>query len=153
MYMDFIDKFLTDYFAQSKSKGDEALIDYFKAFKGVCFEDRAKMLEEYAIHHPLVQDGTMNLIAEIADWTESTPVEVVWIKEATLLSNKLDKIPTPSELLKHLEEKGIFAFEFATKQDIRAKATKEEYLKWANQQVELFILEADILQNTQKVDL
>jgi hypothetical protein len=48
LYIEFIEVFLTSYFEEAKRNGDEALVHYFYAFQGVCFEDRARNLEEYA---------------------------------------------------------------------------------------------------------
>jgi hypothetical protein len=146
IYIEFLDTFLTDYYQEAKIKGDDALLGYFKAFEGICFEDRARSLEEYAASHPLAKDAAdVTEIAKIPDWSESDKVEDVWMKETVWLRDKLKKIPTPAELLKHLQTKMIFDKEFKTEEESKAKLTEEQFKIWAKEQVEMFILEEDEL--------
>ena len=140
MYIEFIEKYLTDYFEDAKSKGDDALIDYFYAFEGVCFEDRARNLEAYAISHPLASE-TSEEITAVADWSTSDKVEDVFMKETTILALKNNGTPpTPTVLLEHLQKKGVFDMEFLVSQGDKSKPTEEKFRKWAQDQIDMCIL-------------
>jgi hypothetical protein len=122
-YMKMTYEFLTDYHADAKSKGDDALVDYYKSFDGVCFEDRANKIELYMRDHPLAsmtEDEGIQLDPEmIADWTDSTPIKNVIYEEIKELTNKKggEVQPTPQELWVHLEKKGLVGREFPCSSD------------------------------------
>ncbi|MGL6036592.1 MAG: hypothetical protein ACRC0B_05395, partial [Legionella sp.] len=142
VYMDFIEYFLTDYFEEIKQHGEQALLDYFNAFSGVCFEDRARNLEQFLVQYPPANaDGCV--ANEVADWTSSDKCTDVFMKEATLLAHKLEDSPTISRLLAHLQDKEIFSMEFTTDSGEKKIPTEQEYHSWATEQVEYYILVND----------
>lgn len=138
-YIEFIERFLTDFFESAKRQGDDALVEYFNAFSGVCFEDRAIILEAYALTHPIDPQSDVPLVLP-ADWDTGSPVELAYMKEAEVLATQLHDAPTPKQLFEHLTKKGVFDLEFLNSEEIRIKPTKEEFDKWAQKQVELYIL-------------
>ncbi|MDR1057250.1 MAG: hypothetical protein LBL17_01575 [Coxiellaceae bacterium] len=124
------------------------MIEYFKAFDGVCFEDRAQHLEEYARNHPLTElTAEEQQAAELADYDTGQPVETAYNKEFMVFGSKMrqeGKEVTPNTFLEYLTEKGIFNMEFATSDGGHAKPTEEGYREWANKQVdEYFTMEPD----------
>lgn len=141
IYIEFVEKFLTEYFEAAQQKGDEALLEYFKAFSGVCFEDRARSLEAYAIEHPLMSIANDLPIAIPPDWDTNQPAENAFMKETQALYEQIKKAPTTDQLLKHLEDKGIFELEFVTATGTKkVKPSKEQFHSWAKKQVEAYIL-------------
>lgn len=143
MYMEFTELFLTDYFEDAKSKGEDALIGYFHAFQGVCFEDRVRRFEEYTQIHPIA-DLTSESHDEIADWSTNNSAEEVFMKEVVILAMKNQGAPpTPTELLDYLQDKGIFNMEFMTSEGIKSKPTEDQFMKWAQEQVEMCILKEE----------
>jgi hypothetical protein len=138
LYIEFIEVFLTSYFEEAKRNGDEALVHYFYAFQGVCFEDRARNLEEYAAAHPLEGEMVFN---DVADWSTEDKVEDVFMKEATVLALNSDGAPpTPTQLLERLNKQGIFDREFRTSDGTKSKPTVAGYNDWAKEQIEMCIL-------------
>ena len=62
------------------------------------------------------------------------------MKEAQTLYEQLKEAPNTNQLLKHLEDKGIFDMEFSTLDGQRVKPSKEKFDSWAQEQVEACIL-------------
>lgn len=135
-YIEFIEQFLTIYFERAKKEGSEAMEEYFQAFKGVCLEDRTRNLLEYAMKHPLEENTT----PMPADWDTSSPAENAFEKEVQVLGIQIQELPTPEQLYKFLQQKGIFDLEFTTKDGTKAKPTKENYDIWAQEMVDLCVL-------------
>ncbi len=139
LYFEFVEQFLTTHFEAAKNKGDEALIEYFKAFDGVCFEDRARILETYVLNHPL-EGNDLSEVQNIPDWDTGQPVETAFEKEATALAEALGSTPTPKQLLKHLQEKGVFELEFI-KGEGRSQPSLADFHQWALTMIDLYALE------------
>jgi hypothetical protein len=150
MYVEFIEQFLTKYFEKAKQEGPAALIEYFKAFEGVCFEDRARHLEEYAKKHPLIElTEAEKQVEEVVDYDGKTPIETVYDKELMafgVAQTQKGESVTPTAFFEYLFKKGIFNTEFAisaASDSERAKPTEEGYRIWAQKQVDLDIMEDD----------
>ena len=140
MYIEFIEQFLTTYFQDAQKKGPNALIKYFKAFSGVCLEDRARELEEYAKQHKL-EGQSIDTVPP--DWDTGKPVEEAYMKEAQELGIMLQDLPTPTQLFEHLKKKGVFDLTFPTVDGKRVKPSKEGFDTWAKEQVEACILDEE----------
>lgn len=145
MYMEFIDQFLTEYYEDAKSKGDDALVEFFNAFEGVCFEDRARKLEAYAMKHPLSQNvKALAEVVQVADWSSSNKFEDVCMKEVTALALEIGTTPYVSQLKERLEKKKVFETEFATDSGIKIKPTEEQFISWVEIAIDVYmILESD----------
>lgn len=137
-YIEFVEKFLTEYFEAAEQQGEEALLEYFNAFSGVCFESRARALEAYAVTHPLASDLKIDIPS---DWDTLQPAEHAFMKETQALYEQIKEAPNTNQLLKHLESKGIFDLEFSTSTGTeKVKPTKEQFYSWAKKQVEECVL-------------
>lgn len=53
-YLMVMEVFLTKYYEAAKSESSDALMEYFRAFDGVCFEQRVKNIIDYIVLHPLI---------------------------------------------------------------------------------------------------
>jgi hypothetical protein len=140
-YIEFVECFLKEHFEHAKKQGKDALIDFFKkAFDGVCFEDRARNLEDYANKHSLSDSHTQELL-QVADWSTQNPVEEAFMAEVTVLALQKGEAPTPSEFYEYLQKKGIFDTEFRVADGGgMLKPSKETYDQWAAEQVGMCIL-------------
>jgi hypothetical protein len=139
MYIDFVEHFLTINFEYAKEKGKKALIDYFKAFDGVCFEWRARSLEEHAKNNPL-PNSNGETVNYLADWSTKDRIESVYMKEAQSYALINGDAATPTQLLEHLVEKGIFELEFITADGEKSKPSLAGFNEWAEEQVTWCIL-------------
>lgn len=76
-YIEFCERFLTTYFDEVRKQGDEALISYFAAFHGVCFENRVRNLEEYYNANPIGEPVGLTLkeVEEIMDLNQDAPLK------------------------------------------------------------------------------
>jgi len=124
-YIDLTGQFLTEYFKDAKERGEGALIEYFTAFKGVCFEDRARLIEEYIIHHPL-KGAALDEVAlqakNTADYSSDNTLKEMFVKEATEIFLNRGAPATPKELWQHLIDKGANEIEFYTDSNKTSKA-------------------------------
>lgn len=121
-YMDMVDRFMTDYYEDAKEKGDEALIEYFESFNGVCFEDRCSKIQEYIATHQLTSEVdnaqtdilmTANL-SDCADYTDQTNITQVISQELSEYYAAHGEIATPQQLWDRLEAKGVTGKSFPT---------------------------------------
>jgi len=142
-FIEFIEQFLTIYFVSAQQKGTpEAMMEYFNAFYGVCLEDRARNLVDYAQKNPI----TGFSYAAVADWDTGGTAEDAFMKEATALAAQLrgddpDAAITPEKLLSRLINGGVFDLEFTTISGEKSKPSKESFYKWAKEQVDACILD------------
>ncbi len=139
-YMDMTDRFMTDYYQDAKEKGNKALVEYFKAFDGVCFEDRCSKIQEYIRTHELssevgnVQAMQVDVlmpesIDQYADYTPETNITTVIEKEITEYYMAHKDTPTPQQLWDRLEAKGVAGKSFPAAEGIEEKATLDaDYL-------------------------
>lgn len=135
-YIEFIEQFLTVYFENAKQKGPDAMVEYFNAFHGVCLEDRARNLVEYAIKNPMKN----NIYTLPPDWGTEDMVETAYMKEAQVLALQLHDVPTPEQLFVHLISKGVFDLEFTTYDGKKSSPSKEGFDSWAKEQFDAYIL-------------
>ena len=125
-YIEFTEYFLTKHFQQAQESGDDALIDYFKAFDGVCFEDRMRELETYSRAHPLEE----NEASAVADWDGTMKVATAFERELQSFGATFKGEDFPAEALeKHFKKKGILHQEF-TKDGEKVKPSATEMHKW-----------------------
>ncbi len=111
-YIQLIDTFFTKYFEAAKAGGDEQLLKFFKSFQiSVCFEARARDIEEYIGKNPL-NDPKENILIDVPDWDTGASVKKAYIEELTALGRELGRAPTPSAFMKRVEGKNIFKMEF-----------------------------------------
>lgn len=138
-YLRMMDDFLTTYYEDAKARGDDALIEYYKAYSGVCFEDRMKIIEQYMATHPTLEmeaqaqaevaDGEAMDIdpSLIASYDDKTDINNVLYAECGELTARLTKkngeetVPTPQELWDHLVKKGVAGREFPASDGTGAK--------------------------------
>ncbi|MEX2305832.1 MAG: hypothetical protein WD595_06545 [Waddliaceae bacterium] len=121
MYMEMIQNMIFgEAFDKAKEAGDNALIEYFKAFNGVCFEDRAKNLEEYLKQNITDLDGAI-------DYNLSLPFDVS-------LGNVMKMNNSPKSFYKQLNDDRFFEMDF---QDHKINATMRVGLR----EVHLFVLQ------------
>jgi hypothetical protein len=135
-YIEFVQQFLTVHFSEAKQRGKQALLDYFQAFDGVCFEDRTRHLEEY-IKKPI---DTI-----VLDYDTGQSVENAYEKELMVYGAQMREkqaLVTPSGFLDHLEKKGVFDMEFATAGG-KAKPDRAGYCEWAQSQVDMAIMDEE----------
>ncbi|RUR04233.1 hypothetical protein [Legionella sp. km772] len=127
-YLNMMNDFMTTYYEDAKARGDDALIEYYKAYTGVCFEDRMKLIEQYMAAHPTLEMQAAakdNVEAEmdidpslIASYDDSTDINNVLYAECGELTARLTKkngeetSPTPQDLWDHLVKKGVVGREF-----------------------------------------
>jgi len=130
-YVQFIEKFLIEDFEAAKAKGDDALVEYFKAFDGVCFEDRCRHLEEYAALHPTDQEiaAVTEVLEEIVDVNFDLPVSKAFDEIGSKLIGKGEEVSA----LAVLEDarKHILGRDFATNSGAKAKATLQDFQDYA----------------------
>lgn len=141
MYFEFVEQFLTVHFEEALKKGDDALIEYFNAFSGVCFENQARNLEEYVIAHSKGNEEIAS-VSKVADWDTTQSPEKVFEKEMMVLQDETKEAPTPKGMLAHLQKKGIFDIEFG-EAGAKAKPSIEQFNAWAQMMVDAMILEED----------
>jgi hypothetical protein len=131
-FINMMNDFLTDYYLDAKAKGEDALIEYFNAYDGVCFEDRAKKIEKYMETHPLASmeaEKGIDLAGldpdDLADWNENTLVIQVLYQEIKELTAIKGESPTPKELWDHLVKKEVVGREFPNNDDVKVKITAD----------------------------
>lgn len=131
-YMTLVDQFLTTHFEQAKAQGDDALIEYFNAFNGVCFEDRARNIEDFIRR---TSPDSIQLAA-VADYNAQTPLEEIFLKENSALYYQLKRLPTPKELNDHLVKKGVLKSD-----DSKKTPLLETFHNWILEQQENCIVD------------
>ena len=144
MYIELVEQFLTTYFEEAKRQGDEAIIEYFNTFDGVCLEDRARKIEKYVNEHPLTENMAEDraAIAKVADWDTNQPVEVAFNKEFTALALAAGESPTPKEVLVEFQKKGIFDLEFVKDDSkVKVKPTMQDFHTWVLLSIGNYIFE------------
>ena len=140
IYIEYIEKYLTIDFDEVKKQGTDALINYFMAIDGICFEDRARNIEEYARNNLLLEKIDDD-VQFVADWSTENCIEDVYLKEAQQMALKNDGTAvTPSQLFDHLIHKGVFNLEFSTGDGQKSKPSFDGFNSWAKEQIELCIL-------------
>lgn len=130
-FMDMIDRFMTDYYHDAKEKGDEALLEYFNAFDGVCFEDRCSKIQDYIEIHPLASDVEdvkidilmPNNLSDYADYTPQSDINAVVIQEISEYYAAHGDMPTPQQFWDRLEAKGVTGQSFPATPDSKEMST------------------------------
>jgi hypothetical protein len=133
-YIKMVDDFLTVYYEDAKARGDDALIEYYKAYQGVCFEDRAKIIEQYMASHPTLAmeaeaqskgEEAMDIDpADIASYDENTKInDVIYAECGELTKRRNGVTPNPQDLWDHLVKKGVAGREFPDGTGNKAKIT------------------------------
>jgi hypothetical protein len=141
LYIEFLEHFLTEHYQFAKKKGDDALIEYFSAFDGICFEDRCKILEEFVMNHPLPENSKdASIINKVADWSEADKFEDVCMKEITLLASELARTPSTDEFFKHLSLKNIFDIQFNNDDGVKSKPTLMQFDSFANRAINYYYI-------------
>ena len=166
MYIEFVERFLTEDFKAAKQQGDDALIAYFSSFTGVCFEDRCRDLEVYANSHPL---GSIEEVAQLNELREAVK-EIIDIqidpnKDALAAFNEVlrgcglafqqaGKPLTGEVFMKKLEEYQIFDKEFPTDDGLKAKPSLAQAHEFILDQIDSqFTLEAYSLEDFLETEL
>ncbi len=134
--MHAIELFFTEYFEKAKVQGDDALVDFFNALTGVCFEVRAENIRQYILSH----SHELKAAREVADYDTFTPLNEMLTKETQLIFDLSGEIPGPKALYEHLLERGVFGTEFGPK-EAKEKLDLEAFHKWVLKQQADFILD------------
>ena len=136
-YFTIVDAYLTKGFEAARCKGDDALIEYFSAFEGVCFEARARNLEQ--AYGKYSTEGAELL--EIPDYDLSSSPAQIFEREATTLANRLSRCPTIKELTTFLKEKNIFSAKLTGDGSDASMSTFEKFHIWCLSQQPLYALD------------
>lgn len=135
-FLNLIDLYFTKYFEVAKQKGDAALMEFFNALTGVCFEARCRNIHAYILKNPLPD---VQGVAAISDWNTGAPVKEAYEKELMALALALKTSPTPAQLRERLTEKGVFEEGFLEATG-RQKPTLEGFHSYALRQVAAIVL-------------
>ncbi|MAZ44887.1 MAG: hypothetical protein CMF48_06910 [Legionellales bacterium] len=143
IYMEYIEKFLTEDLMTAKNAGDDMLEQYFRAFEGVCFEDRCRTLQEFAQENLLTAEDAAAL--QVADWSTDEPVEEALQRELVLCGENYggERLPTVGEFYDFLDDKRFFDVAFVTESGEKEPLSKEKYLSWSEEMVDYYILDED----------
>lgn len=146
LYIDFLETFLSDQYNEAKTEGDDALIEYFNAFKGICFEDRIGYLENYAkAHLPEELAKVAAEVKEIIDIDQSIPMNErgnVFDQIVNYLgSRNYSAELTPKMIIEVLKNERIFEREFGREEGFKTKPTLQEFQNNILEQIELATVE------------
>lgn len=133
MNIELLEQFLTTHFLAAKAKGERALLQYFRALQGVCFENRMSYITDYLQKHAVTEVGF------VADWDTSGSAIAAFNAELMLIGSE-DNVTSPLEIENIFRSKGLFNCEF-TETTGREKPSATRFHEWILPIIDLYTID------------